>query len=57
MNGSTISADIISYTSFSLEDKRKIELIIRQLLSELTEKYKEFGFFGRIVHGDYINQL
>ena len=54
MNSSTISADIISYTSLSLEDKRKIELIIRQLISELTEKYKEFGFFGRIVHGDYI---
>ena len=57
MNSSTISPDIISFTALSLEDKRKIELIIRQLLSELTEKYKEFGFFGRIVHGDYINQL
>ncbi len=54
MNSSTISADIISYTSLTADDKRKIELYIRQLISELTETYKEFGFFGRIVHGDYI---
>jgi hypothetical protein len=54
MNSSTLSADIISYTSLAVEDKRKIEFSVRQLILELTEKYKEFGFFGRIVHGDYI---
>ena len=54
MNSSTLSADIISYTSLAVEDKRKIEFSVKQLISELTEKYKEFGFFGRIVHGDYI---
>jgi len=54
MNGATISADIISYTSLSEYDKRNIENNIKDLLIELTEKYKRDGFFGRIVQGDYI---
>jgi hypothetical protein len=54
MNSSTISADIISFTSLADEDKRKIELQIKLLISELTDKYKDDGFFGRIIQGDYI---
>ncbi len=54
MNGATISADIISYTSLSESDKRNIENKIKKLLVELSEKYKEDDFFGRIIQGDYI---
>ncbi len=54
MNGATISADIISYTSLSEYDKRNIETNIKKLLVELTEKYKSDDFFGRIIRGDYI---
>jgi len=54
MNSATISADIISYTSLSEKDKRGIVLMIKQLLSELSKKYKKEAFFGRIVQGDSI---
>jgi len=54
MNFATISADVISYTSLSEGEKRKLENSIKHLLSELSEKYKEHGFFGRLVQGDYI---
>jgi len=54
MNSSTISADIISFTSLADEDKRKIELQIKLLISDLTKQYKDQGFFGRIMQGDYI---
>lgn len=54
MDGATISADIISYTSLSEVDKRNIEHEIKKLLIELTEKYKDDSFFGRILQGDYI---
>ena len=54
MNGATISADIISYTSLSEGDKRNVENKIKILLIELTENYKDDGFFGRIIQGDYI---
>lgn len=54
MNSATISADIISFTSLSLEDKRKVESQIRLLIDDLSDKYKEQEFFGRIIQGDYI---
>tara|TARA_R110001583_G_scaffold21469_2_gene81561 strand:+ start:14841 stop:15524 length:684 start_codon:yes stop_codon:yes gene_type:complete len=54
MNGATISADIISYTSLSSIDKRNIENEIKNLLVLLSEKYKKDKFFGRIIQGDYI---
>jgi hypothetical protein len=54
MNSSTISSDIISFTSLTDEDKRKIELQLKLLLGDLTERYKDQGFFGRIMQGDYI---
>ncbi len=54
MNGASISADIISYTSLSTEDKRNIEKEVKGLLMILTEKYQNESFFGRMVKGDYI---
>lgn len=54
MNSATISADIISYTALSENDKREIEQSIKDLLIELAEKYKKDLFLGRIVQGDYI---
>ncbi len=54
MNGASISADIISYTSLGEYDKRNVENSIKELLSELSVKYAKDDFFGRIVRGDYI---
>lgn len=54
MNATTISADIISYTSLSAKDKEHLNLKIQALLSDLTEKYKAEQFFGRIAQGDYV---
>nr|WP_320119545.1 hypothetical protein [uncultured Marinifilum sp.] len=54
MNKASISADIISYTSLSQIDKRQIESDIKKLLIELSERYKNDGFYGRIIQGDYI---
>lgn len=54
MNGATISADIISYTSLSEVDKRNIENKIKNFIVELSDRYREDGFFGRIIQGDYI---
>lgn len=54
MNYSTISADIISYTSLSEEEKRELETGIKELLSDLTNKYENYSFYGRLVQGDYI---
>lgn len=54
MNGATISADIISYTSLSDGDKRNIEQKIHNLIVELSSKYQDAGFFGRMIQGDYI---
>ncbi len=54
MNSSTISADIVSYTSLGIDDKRKLELLIKKLLAELTDSYKKYDFFGRVFQGDYI---
>ncbi len=54
MNFATISADVISYTSLSQDEKRKLETSINQLLIMLSEKYKQQSFYGRLVQGDYI---
>lgn len=50
----TISADVISYTSLSEENKRFLEKSINQLITLLSDKFKEQHFFGRLVQGDYI---
>lgn len=54
MNFATISADVISYTSLTEMEKRKLEYGIKQLLSDLTDQYKDQSFYGRLVQGDYI---
>ncbi len=54
MNSATISADIISYTSLTTDDKSKLENKVKKLLNELTKKYKKELFFGRMIQGDYI---
>lgn len=54
MNSATISADIISFTALSFEDKRVLYANMMQLITELTERYQNEKFLGRIVQGDYI---
>ena len=54
MNFATISADVISYTSLKDSERRKLESDIKQLINDLSEKYKKQSFFGRLVQGDYI---
>jgi len=54
MNFATISGDIISYSSFSSNERRKIEAEVKNVLTVLTEKYKHIDFYGRLIQGDYI---
>lgn len=54
MNSATISADVISYTLLSTEDKAKLNDKIKELLAFLQEKFKDQYFFGRLVQGDNI---
>jgi hypothetical protein len=54
MMQATISADVISYTSLHEKDKRHLETSVKQLLGELTSKFKAQQFYGRMVQGDYI---
>jgi hypothetical protein len=54
MNNATISADVISYTLLPETEKRKLENGIKLLLGELSLKYYQEGFYGRMVQGDYI---
>ena len=54
MDYATISADVISYTSLSEKEKRRLESGIRQLLTDISEKFRKQHFFGRLIQGDYI---
>lgn len=54
MNACAVSADIISYTSLSANDKDRLNGKILGLLSDLTEKFSAEKFFGRMTQGDYI---
>lgn len=54
MNKCTISADIISYTSFTDDERRYLENNINKLLSDLTQKYRKYNFYGRLIRGDLI---
>ncbi len=54
MNFATLSADVISYTSLPEPEKRKLESAIKELLNDLSTKYKNEKFYGRLVQGDYI---
>ncbi len=54
INRGTISGDIISYTSLTVNDKRKLEEAIQGLLSELSHQLGKDNFLGRLVQGDHI---
>ncbi len=54
MNYATISADVISYTSLTNIERRKLEANIKDLLSQLTSRYQDQKFYGRLIQGDYI---
>lgn len=54
MNYATISADVISFTSLSEKEKRKLQSGIKLLLIDFSERFKKFSFYGRLVQGDYI---
>lgn len=54
MDYATISADVISYTSLTDNEKRKLEFEISKFLGELSEKFHNHGFYGRLVQGDHI---
>ncbi|SMO57775.1 hypothetical protein SAMN06265379_10343 [Saccharicrinis carchari] len=53
-NKATISADIISYTALNHKDKINLGAEIKQLLSDLTIRYRSNQFYGRMAQGDYI---
>jgi len=54
MEYATISADIISYTSLTESEKRKLESGIKKLLLELSQRFERQHFYGRLVQGDCI---
>jgi len=54
MNFATISGDIISYSSFSPNERLKIEEELIKLINFLREKFKNIDFYGRLIRGDYI---
>ncbi|MEF8811008.1 MAG: hypothetical protein V5A47_08815 [Bacteroidales bacterium] len=54
MNYGTISGDIISSTSLSGNDKRRLEKGITGLFEDLTNRYAAAGFYARLVQGDHV---
>ena len=53
-NRATISADIISSTSLEVEQRLYLEDRLVHLLSEVRKKFRQDGFYGRLIKGDYI---
>jgi len=54
MNQAVISADVISYTSLTENERLKLSITIKQLLEDLSFRYSNIDFFGRLVKGDLI---
>jgi hypothetical protein len=54
MNQATISADVISYTSLTENERLKLSMVIKQLLEELSGRYSSIGLYCRLVKGDLI---
>jgi hypothetical protein len=54
MNKATISADIVSSTSLSVEQRLILEKELVGLLNMLKKTYGSKLFFGRLIKGDYI---
>lgn len=50
----TISGDIFSYTALNEKDKRLIESLVKSLIGQLTERYQNENFYGRVIKGDAI---
>jgi hypothetical protein len=54
MNFGTISGDIISSTSLSGADKRRLEESLYNLFTEIDARFADAAFLGRVVQGDHI---
>jgi hypothetical protein len=53
-NRATISADIISSTLLEVEHRLFLEEQLTSFLSTLRKRFRNDGFYGRLVKGDYI---
>ena len=56
-NKATISADIVSSTALSVEDRLFLEKEISELLKTLEQFFGKEAFYGRLIKGDYIECL
>ena len=54
MNKATISSDIVSSTSLSVEQRLILEKELMKLLRILKQTFGSKAFFGRLIKGDYI---
>jgi len=54
MNKATISSDIVSSTSLSVEQRLILEKELKRLLRILKQNIGSKSFFGRLIKGDYI---
>ena len=54
MNKATISSDIVSSTSLSVEQRLILEKELKKLLRILRQTFGSKTFFGRLIKGDYI---
>jgi hypothetical protein len=54
MNKATISSDIVSSTSLSVEQRLFLERELMKLLRILKQSFGSKKFFGRLIKGDYI---
>lgn len=54
MNRAAISGDIIAFTSLTSVDKERIERALKRFVADLSERYKDDDFFGRVIKGDYV---
>ena len=53
-NRATISADIVSSTSLEVEQRLYLEERLTSFLSVVRKKFRQDGFYGRLLKGDYI---
>ena len=53
-NKATISADIVSSTSLGVEQRLYLEEQLISFLSTMRKKFRQDGFYGRLIKGDYM---
>ena len=53
-NRATISADIVSSTSLEMEQRLYLEERLTSFLLVMRKKFRQDGFYGRLLKGDYI---